>query len=214
MRKLKQLLIDNKYFFIGYVLLLLFGSSLLFTYGKLTTFYLLNPYHRDWFNYIFYFFTILGDGFFCIPLGFSLLIIKQKKLCWLVLSSYIISGIIILILKNYIEEARPSLYIELKNYPYFIDHITLHNYHGFPSGHTASAFALASVLAFNSMSKRKSAIVLLITATLIGYSRVYLGQHFISDVMVGSVIGVLSGIFCWEYVLRIKFIKDSYRKAM
>lgn len=194
-------IIKNNWVFIGcYLSFLSFGCLLLICLGKTETFYFLNPFHFKWLNYIFYFFTVLGDGFFCVPLAFSLLFIRQKKLFWLILSSYILSGIIVLILKNFISEARPAVYDALKHYPNFIENITLHNYHGFPSGHTATAFALATVLAFNSNSKYLVSMILLIVAALVGYSRVYLGEHFISDVMAGSVIGFLSGVICWLYI--------------
>ena len=212
MGRIKTVFNDNKLFFIGYIIILILGSSILFTNGKLQTFYLLNPYHHLYLNYLFYFFTILGDGFFCVPLAFAFLIIKRKRLFWLLLSSYIVSGIIVLLLKNFIDEARPSMFDDLKNYPYFIEHITLHNMHGFPSGHTASAFGGVSVLAFYSRSKIIPALILLIVGMLIGYSRIYLGQHFISDVMVGSVIGVASGIFCWIVVNKKFYAKNFSQK--
>jgi membrane-associated phospholipid phosphatase len=37
-------------------------------------------------------------------------------------------------------------------------------------------------------------------AALVGYSRIYLGQHFMDDVLAGSVIGVVSAIVCWIYL--------------
>ncbi len=197
MKAIKKVIGQNRLFFIGYLGLLIFGSTLLFSLGKIRAFYVLNPYHHPWLNDIFYFFTILGDGVFVVPMAFSLLLIKEKKLFWLNLSTYSFSGIIVLILKNFINEARPSVFEGLKTYPYFIENITLHNFHGFPSGHTASAFAVACMFAFNSKSKTITALGLLITASLVGYSRVYLGEHFISDVMVGSVIGVFSSLLCW-----------------
>lgn len=209
MQRLKKLIQDNRVFFIGYIIILCFGSILLFSLGKVATFYFLNPIHGPILNNIFFFFTILGDGFFVVPLAFSLLLIKQKKLFWLILSGYIVSGLVILLLKDVVNEARPSVYEGLKNYPYFIDKITLHNYHGFPSGHTASAFATSSVLAFYSRSKKLAAIILLIVAMVIGYSRIYLGEHFISDVMVGSMIGVISGIICWNFIEKKNYFKNS-----
>lgn len=207
MQKVCKLITENKIYFIGYSFVLIFGLTLLLILGKVGAFYALNPIHQDWINYIFYFFTILGDGFFCVPLGLSFLFIREKKICCLILSSYIVSGLLILILKSFITEARPSVFVGLKSYPYFIEHITLHNFHGFPSGHTASAFAIASILAFNSLSKKRIAVILLSIAVCIGYSRVYLGQHFISDVIAGSLIGLISAIYCWLVI--DKYLKNK-----
>jgi membrane-associated phospholipid phosphatase len=116
----------------------------------------------------------------------------------MILLIYLLSLIFAQILKYFIVEARPAFYLEKMNYPYFIDEVTLHNYHSFPSGHTASIFALAAVLAFFIKNKTYS-IIFLIVAALVGYSRIYLGQHFMDDVLAGSVIGVFSSIICWLY---------------
>lgn len=60
----------------------------------------------------------------------------------------------------------------------------------FPSGHAMAGFALMSLL---SLYIRNSylAMVFLLVAILVGFSRIYLGHHFIEDVLFGSVMGVL-----------------------
>jgi membrane-associated phospholipid phosphatase len=47
-------------------------------------------------------------------------------------------------------------------------------------------------------------------AALVGYSRIYLGQHFMDDVLAGSVIGVVSAIVC-ELFLEKKIRKIFYK---
>ncbi len=59
----------------------------------------------------------------------------------------------------------------------------------FPSGHTSS-FAAATALA---TFYPKAAPLVFTLATLVGASRVHLGQHFPSDVAAGAVIGVGTG---------------------
>ena len=61
----------------------------------------------------------------------------------------------------------------------------------FPSGHTMSSFAVATVLFY---MDRKIGIIALILAILIGFSRLYLYVHFPSDVIVGMILGILVGI--------------------
>lgn len=58
----------------------------------------------------------------------------------------------------------------------------------FPSGHTAAAFLMASV--FSSFWPAVLPVSLL-WASLVGFSRVYNGVHYISDVIAGSVLGLL-----------------------
>jgi undecaprenyl-diphosphatase len=61
----------------------------------------------------------------------------------------------------------------------------------FPSGHTATAFAAATVLALFHPRLRWPALAL---AAVVGLSRVYLGVHFWADVVVGAVFGVVIGV--------------------
>lgn len=65
----------------------------------------------------------------------------------------------------------------------------------FPSGHAAGAFSLATVL---SSKYPRLRIPLYIFATTIGISRVYLGSHYPSDVLVGAFIGYI----CSKIVLK------------
>jgi membrane-associated phospholipid phosphatase len=154
-------------------------------------------------------FAFFRDGLFVIGVALILFFLKKRILSLMIISSYALSGIIAQVLKYFIEEARPAVYLEKINYPYFIDEVTLHNLHSFPSGHTASAFALAAVLAFALKNKNYS-ILFLLMAALVGYSRIYLGQHFMDDVLVGSVIGVVSAIVC-ELFLEKKISKIVYK---
>ena len=59
----------------------------------------------------------------------------------------------------------------------------------FPSEHTTIAFALAAMFLQNTVLT----IVFLIAAVIVGLSRVAVGVHYLSDVLVGGVIGFLVG---------------------
>ena len=75
-------------------------------------------------------------------------------------------------------------------------------FNSFPSGHTVTAFSAAIVILYLTKNKNWS-ILLFIVALAVGYSRMYLSEHFFEDVIVGSVIGVLITI-CW-----ISFIESK-----
>ena len=64
--------------------------------------------------------------------------------------------------------------------------------HSFPSGHTSSSFAWASVAAH--YYGLKVGIPSYIVATLVGVSRIERGGHFASDVVFGATIGIISGL--------------------
>lgn len=76
----------------------------------------------------------------------------------------------------------------------------------FPSGHTMSSFAAATVLIY--MDKKIGAISLIL-ATIIGFSRLYLYVHYPSDVVIGLLIGVLLGIISIKLCSIIKYQKNN-----
>jgi len=59
--------------------------------------------------------------------------------------------------------------------------------YSFPSGHTAAAFSAA--LTINASVPLAISIISFVLAVLIGYSRIYIGVHYPSDVIVGGLIG-------------------------
>ena len=61
--------------------------------------------------------------------------------------------------------------------------------YSFPSGHTCSAFSIALVL---SSALPTISLVLFLLATLVGISRIYLGCHYPSDVLTGSMVSLFS----------------------
>ena len=61
----------------------------------------------------------------------------------------------------------------------------------FPSGHTAASFAAGSVM-FRKLSK-KFGIPILTLAVLMGFSRLYVGVHYPSDVIFAVFEGILIG---------------------
>ena len=65
----------------------------------------------------------------------------------------------------------------------------------FPSGHTAAAFVMVTVIGMHFVA---GGVLLLPVAMTIGVSRVYPGVHYPSDVLAGTTLGIASGIAgCW-----------------
>lgn len=199
---LSSLIKANRSFFIGCFLFIILCCYILLFYSKADGFYLLNPYHSYFTDFVFIYFTYLGDGLFCIAIGLLLFIFRKRFLALMVWSSYALSGIIAQVLKYFILEARPAVYLKDTSYKYFIENVTLHNFHAFPSGHTTSAFAMAAVLSF-AVKNKKYSMLFLAEAILVGYSRIYLAQHFMDDVLVGAILGLLSAIICWIFLEKV-----------
>lgn len=109
------------------------------------------------------------------------------QLLWSALLAFLLSTGIAHLVKRRVKRLRPVRYTDVR----FLVPRTEHG--SFPSGHTATTFALATVLAW---FFPLWAAPLLLLAAAIGYSRVYVGVHFLSDVAVAAAIGIVSGAFC------------------
>jgi membrane-associated phospholipid phosphatase len=79
----------------------------------------------------------------------------------------------------------------------FIDKQAAGGSPSFPSGHTSSAFALATSLSLN-FPKWYIAVPAFTWASSVGYSRMHLGVHYPSDVLIGAMIGSGSAWLSWK----------------
>ena len=109
-----------------------------------------------------------------------------KIFAFLIIGSLITEFIIVeVIIKNIVKRARPIVEdISQKML------IKLPITYSFPSGHTASSFAVTTVLALLSSHLFFAALPI---AILISFSRVYLRVHYPSDVIAGVLVGFISG---------------------
>lgn len=75
----------------------------------------------------------------------------------------------------------------------FAEGVKIHTAHSFPSGHTATAFALAIMLTYF-FKKPVYAFLFFMIAVIAGFSRIYLMQHFFEDVLAGAIVGIFSAL--------------------
>jgi len=108
-----------------------------------------------------------------------------------------LSGIIGEILKYTIKEVRPA-----SRYPGIIFASTETKDPSFPSGHTLVAFATATSLALEYKKWYVTGPAFL-WASSVGFSRMYLGKHYPSDVFVGMALGVLSGVVSHRFSINV-----------
>ena len=92
------------------------------------------------------------------------------------------ADLLALALKRVIDVDRPPL-----RYPEPDPLVRVPLDHSFPSGHAATSFACATVLAF---AAPRLAVPLYLLAVAIAYSRVYVGVHYPIDVLGGAILGV------------------------
>jgi membrane-associated phospholipid phosphatase len=149
-----------------------------------------------------------GDGpalmlFGCLGLGLAS-VARNRAACKTLLCMMIaamISGSIVDSVRLFTGRARPSNTeaIQEWNGLWRGRESLLFNsqYHSFPSGHTGVAFALFGVLLF---ADRRHGWWALLAAAAIAWSRIYSNAHYLSDVMVGALLGLVSASFVWERI--------------
>ena len=102
------------------------------------------------------------------------------------------------VFKNHL---RPCVHIPSNFDIHIVKDTILKKTCSFPSGHAAVIFAIVIFLVLFLNPKWYYATLMLILASLVSYSRVYLGQHFYTDIYVGAVIGGLSTLL--TYILLV-----------
>lgn len=92
-------------------------------------------------------------------------------------------------IKHRIKRERPFL----RMYGVRASNIWSADRHSFPSGHTSMAFSLATSLSLR-YSNAGTIIPLYLWAGFVGYSRIYLGLHYPSDVLAGALVGSIVAV--------------------
>ena len=177
---------------------------LILVLGKNETFQLINSNHNEIADQFFKYFTHYGDGLMWAPLGIYCFFYRRKYFI-AVLAGAIISTLLAQFLKRvvYPDELRPFSYLS-ENFPlHLINGVPMRKLHSFPSGHSTTAFTMALIMA-HMINKKTWSITLIIMAFLAGYSRVYLAQHFLTDVLGGLCIGIISAIIALLFKKREK----------
>ena len=204
MKTLKEILAGNRLFFGLWLLFFTIGLFFLLTLGKAASFVDLNAYHRSTLDTVFIWVTFLGNGVFSIVVFVIFLLQRRWSHASQVIVAFLLSALLAQILKNLFSMPRPKQFFAPGQYHYFIDGVTGIGFASFPSGHTTSIFALATLLAIFTKNRRAK-IAFLLCGVAVGYSRIYLGQHFLGDVLMGSCIGTLTAVLVhWLFVERLQ----------
>jgi membrane-associated phospholipid phosphatase len=170
---------------------LILGFS--FFEGKNDAFLLLNNDLGKPADFFFEYFTNMGDGLLWIAWLIVIFKTKRKYLLPLIISAFVFTTIFTQIFKYEIlpDEARPSTAIADQSQIHYVQGVTIHSINSFPSGHTATAFTFVLLIALT-IKQRDVLLLAFIVALLVGYSRIYLGQHFPLDVGAGIIVAILS----------------------
>ena len=195
-------------YLIVYLVLLMVVLGLLYEYPKPELHMMLNSHHTSIQDTIFKCYTQLAEWPLYV-LALIPLMYKKKMITLYYALSEGTGAIFVTILKHTFSSPRPVSVFE--NYPNMVlplvDGVRMHHSNSFPSGHTSTFFVFATccviILAYRYIKEAEhelksklmfyaSILALLAMAAVGAYSRIYLSQHFLSDVCVGSIIGVIA----------------------
>ncbi len=92
-----------------------------------------------------------------------------------------------IIIKNIVKRKRPCHLLDDDDL--IVDRP---RYYSFPSGHTAASFAMVGVALLR--CQFITLLPILIIASIISFSRIYLRVHYLTDVVAGAVLGIMCGV--------------------
>jgi membrane-associated phospholipid phosphatase len=111
------------------------------------------------------------------------------------LLAMMLAGVAGTVIKRTIPRPRPSVHTDTPwGGPRFSS-----KYHSFPSGHVGASTAFFGVLL---LAGRRIGLACLPIPILIGFSRMYIGAHYLSDVVCAAVLGFLCALIVARLMLR------------
>lgn len=151
--------------------------------------------HSEFLDNFFVFITRLGDkGLIWIVLAGILLIKKDTRKYGIMIGAVLLVNLIIGegILKHLFNRARPFTVGEFNLL------IEAPSTSSFPSGHTASSFAVLGTFIFYI---KKYVFPVGVLAVLISFSRLYLQVHYLTDVLAGAILGLFVAYIITKYLV-------------
>ena len=185
---------NNSFFLVPYLGTLLMLLPFLLLHSKPAIHLWINEHHSQFFDCFFKYITFLGDGVFIIIPAIFFLFFSLRHVVFL-LTAYFSTGLFAQILKRifFDDIVRPARYFHEIASLHLVDGVKMLGSRSFPSGHSTSAFALFLCLALISPN-RFVKFTCFIAASVVAFSRVYLSQHFLIDIMAGSIIGAAGAL--------------------
>jgi membrane-associated phospholipid phosphatase len=201
---IKQLIRSYRYFLVPYLVLIIFCGIILCICSKPEIHIWINRHNAPFLDFFFSKITFFGNGIFVIGLCVLLMFFRFRHTL-LLFSTFIISGMLVQIIKRFVLPGmpRPNIYFKDLYDLHYVKGVEMLHSFSFPSGHTATAFTLCLSLAIITKNNLWR-FLLFFTACLIGYSRIYLSQHFLVDTVAGSFIGVLVTLVYYYFHLKMK----------
>ena len=150
--------------------------------------------HVAWLDPVVSFYTKMGDaGILFIALSLAMLLYRPTRKAGALALGAMVLGLLVtnVTIKPLVERARPWTVLPI------VPLVTEKDPNSFPSGHTCAAFA-AAMAWVRTLPRERDRICAVAVAGLMGLSRLYVGVHYPTDVLVGAVIGALCAWVVWK----------------
>ena len=205
---LTSFLKNNRLVLCLYAIALIFSFELIFRFDKPILHIYLNQFvGNHYVDAFFFYITYLGDGLLS-PLILLIILVCNVRLGIYATCSFLSATIVSQVLKRvFFDDINRPFYIFQWIYKYplrYVEGVDKHILNSFPSGHATQAFAIFMCLSFVVQNKYLKFIFYCL-AFFAAISRVYLSQHWLIDVTVGSLIGVcFSMLFYYLFIAKNK----------
>lgn len=137
----------------------------------------------------FYYISFLGETYLFIIIALLIYWLIDKKWAYQFVTGFLASAVLVSVLKVIFKRPRPyQAYDDIDSIGKPAHESYGEHSYSFPSGHSQVASAITTGV----MAKTKNTLVrvlMILNVILIPFSRIYLGQHYLSDVLVGILIG-------------------------
>jgi len=156
-----------------------------------------NPAMRNFMRYV----SLFGDWPSHTALGLILLAVAWRRgsqewtrIFLAMLLAMMLAGVAGTVIKRTVPRARPSVHTDTRwGGPRFSS-----KYHSFPSGHVGASTAFFGVLI---IARRRVGLACLPIPILIALSRMYIGAHYLSDVVCAAVLGISCALVVAHFLL-------------
>ncbi len=184
--------------FTAYYLLPLFliwscGAMFLLLFGYELSFIRLNAMHKNWLDLPMMMLTMFADAGFISVLLIFLLIKRHAYELIMLLIAIILSGLLAQLLKHQVFDNWDRPPYLLKEQVHTVGKYIL-NHHSFPSGHSTTIAAVFTILAYFRRKYRWEILIYAILCPAVAFTRIYLGVHFLGDVVAGLALGFLCSL--------------------
>jgi membrane-associated phospholipid phosphatase len=156
-----------------------------------------NPPVQNFMRYV----SLLGDWPTHAAVGLVLLGLAWRRgseewtrIFFAMLLAMMLAGVVGTVIKRTVPRARPSVHTEIG----WVGPRSSSKYQSFPSGHVGASTAFFGVLL---IARRRVGIACLPIPILIGVSRMYIGAHYLSDVVCAAVLGTLCALVVAHFLL-------------